>query len=326
MVNPWKVARARSLGVDLHRQAGRASRVRPQHKAQGGAKSPWGCSRRKVGLANVKGQGVAADVDPRRRSRIDGRDAEVVGRRRSSAYGYGVHVPSTRLLSRIDERRMNHRDQRLPRTDVGPCVADGDVALDERIRRRRNRSVHRDAELGQVCILGDPGPRRSLHVGFGRRNGRSDPCMKGATGAGISQNANLAKFSVSVDGAIPTTPDAFIQGNIAVGYAWADVSTGKALVAVIHPSFVDSRQQPSGWHVHTVTVRGGATSPNDFCVASVDSAPTAGIDVSGNTLTLNIRQSNLPSGETPGTLSTVVSFTLQSDAGCASGLAVQINT
>jgi len=154
----------------------------------------------------------------------------------------------------------------------------------------------------------------------------TEPYMKGATGTGISQNANLAKFSVSVDGAIPTTPDAFIQGNIAVGYAWADVSTGKALVAVIHPSFVDSRQQPSGWHVHTVTLGGGATSPNDFCVASVDSAPTAGIDVSGNTLTLNIRQSNLPSGETPGTLSTVVSFTLQSDAGCASGLAVQINT
>jgi len=150
--------------------------------------------------------------------------------------------------------------------------------------------------------------------------------MKGVTGTGISQNANLAKFTASTDGAIPITPDAFIDGNIAVGYAWADVNTGKALVAVIHPSFVDSRQQPDGWHVHTVTLGGGATSPNDFCVASVDSAPTAGIGISGSTLTLNILQSKLPSGETPATLSAVVSFTLQSDAGCASGLAVQINT
>ena len=154
----------------------------------------------------------------------------------------------------------------------------------------------------------------------------TEPYMTGVSGTGISQNSNLARFTFSTDGAIPITPDAFIHGNIAVGYAWADVSTGKALVAVIHPSFVDSRQQPNGWHVHTVTLSGGATSPNDFCVASVDSAPTAGIDINGNTLTLNIRQSNLPSGETSATLSAVVGFTLQSDAGCASGLAVQINT
>ena len=150
--------------------------------------------------------------------------------------------------------------------------------------------------------------------------------MEGVTGSGISQNANLAKFTVSADGAIPTTPDAFINSNIAVGYAWANVATGKVLVVAIHPSFVDNRQAPGGWHTHTVTLTGGPTSPNDFCVASVDSSPTAGIDVNGNTLTVNIRQAKLPSGETPATLNAVVGFTLQSDAGCASGLAVQINT
>jgi len=154
----------------------------------------------------------------------------------------------------------------------------------------------------------------------------TEPYMKGATGTEISQNANLAKFSVSVDGAIPTTPDAFIHGNIAVGYAWADVSTGKVLVVVIHPTFVDSKQEPSGWHVHTATVSGGASSPNDFCVASVDSAPTAGIDIEGNTMSVNILQSKLPAGETPSSLSAVVGFTLQSDGACASGLAVQIQT
>jgi len=152
------------------------------------------------------------------------------------------------------------------------------------------------------------------------------PYMMGVTGSGTLQNANLAKFVVSADGAIPTAPDAFIESNIAVGYAWADVSTGKVLVVVIHPTFVDSKQEPRGWHVHTATVSGGASSPNDFCVASVDSAPTAGIDIEGNTMSVNILQSKLPAGETPSSLSAVVGFTLQSDGACSSGLAVQIQT
>ncbi len=148
------------------------------------------------------------------------------------------------------------------------------------------------------------------------------PYMEVTSSTESVQNANLAKFTLTAGGTIPTSPDAFISSNIAVGYAWADLATGKALVAVIHPTFVDSRQEPDGWHVHTVSLTGGATSPNDFCVASVDSAPTAGINISGDSLEVNILQSKLPVGETPSSLSAVVGFTLQSDTACASGLAV----
>ncbi len=146
--------------------------------------------------------------------------------------------------------------------------------------------------------------------------------MTVVSGSGISQNQNLAIFTVTANGAIPTTPDSFINDNIAVGYAWADVHTGKALVAVTHPSFRDSTQNPTSWHTHTVSLTGGAKKPNDFCVASVDSSPTAGITISSNTMTVNISQDSLPGGETPSSLSAVVGFTLQSDSKCASGLAV----
>jgi hypothetical protein len=48
------------------------------------------------------------------------------------------------------------------------------------------------------------------------------------------------------------------------------------------------------------TLAGGATAPHDFCVASIDTTPTAGISMVG--------------------------FTIQPDSACASGLAVQIST
>ncbi len=150
--------------------------------------------------------------------------------------------------------------------------------------------------------------------------------MSGVTGSGTSVNANTAKFTVSTSGTIPKTPDGFISSNIAVGYAWADVSTGKALVAAIHPTFKDSTQNPHLWHTHTVTLTGGATTPNDFCVVSVDSSPTAGIAITGSSMTVNIAQSDLPTGETPSSLSAVVGFSLQSDTGCTSTLAVLIYT
>jgi len=139
------------------------------------------------------------------------------------------------------------------------------------------------------------------------------------------QNSNLAKLSVSTRGAIPIRADDFIASNPVVGLAWADLRTGKVFVATIHPALGrDSRQNPQGWHAHTATVSGGATAPHDFCVVSIDSTPTAGIAIHGNSMAVNVSASDLP--ESPDRFNAAAGFTLQMDSACASGLAVQLSS
>lgn len=141
----------------------------------------------------------------------------------------------------------------------------------------------------------------------------------------VAQNAETATLFVTTMGDIPRRADSFINANPAVGLAWADLDNGKVFVAVIHPVLGrDSLQNPNGWHVHTATVTGGATAPHDFCVASIDSTPTAGISIDGNTMQVNVRLSSLP--VSPGAFNAAAGFTLQPDSACASGLAVQLST
>jgi hypothetical protein len=137
---------------------------------------------------------------------------------------------------------------------------------------------------------------------------------------------NLARLSATTNGAIPTRPDGFINDNVIVGIAWADLGTGTALVATIHPTLGrDSNQRPDSWHLHTVQLAGGATAPNDFCLVSVDSTPTAGISIDGNTMTINVSASKLP--VPVGDLDAAVGFTVHGgDAGCATGLGVRVRT
>ncbi len=146
------------------------------------------------------------------------------------------------------------------------------------------------------------------------------------SGSAAAQNSQTAKLTVTTNGNIPIRADSFVNSNPVVGFAWADLGTAKAFVTTIHPSFKDDNQNPSGWHAHTVTLTGGATPPHDFCVASIDSSPTAGIVINGNTMNVNVLLSKLPSGETPSSLAAVVGFTVQLDSACSSGLAVQIST
>ncbi len=141
----------------------------------------------------------------------------------------------------------------------------------------------------------------------------------------VAQNAETATLFVTTMGDIPRRADSFINANPVVGLAWADLNNGKVFVAVIHPVLGrDSLQNPDGWHVHTATVTGGATAPHDFCVASIDSTPTAGISIVGNTMQVNVRLSSLP--VSPGAFNAAAGFTLQPDSACASGLAVQLST
>jgi hypothetical protein len=141
---------------------------------------------------------------------------------------------------------------------------------------------------------------------------------------------NSVRLSASTNGAIPKRPDAFIGSNAIVGIAWADLGTGTALVATIHPVIGrDSNQRPDQWHVHTVQLAGGATAPNDFCLVAVLTTPTAGISIQGDTMTLNLSASKLPdAGSGPisvDDLDAAVGFTVHGgDARCATGLGVRL--
>jgi hypothetical protein len=138
-----------------------------------------------------------------------------------------------------------------------------------------------------------------------------------------SLNDNAARLSVTTRDEIPRHPDPFIGAQPVVGFAWADVQTLKAFVTTIHPVIGrDSHQNPDAWHAHTVTLAAGASAPNDFCLASIDSTPTAGIQVHGSTMTVNVRRSELPAAAEA--FDAAVGFTLEPDAACASGLAVLI--
>ncbi|MGI0003121.1 MAG: hypothetical protein ACRD91_02740, partial [Nitrosopumilaceae archaeon] len=62
------------------------------------------------------------------------------------------------------------------------------------------------------------------------------------------QNDKTSKLTVTAFDIIPrktsVAPDA-----VAV-FAWADLDSGKVLVATIHPTFRDSSQNPDSWHLH----------------------------------------------------------------------------
>ena len=133
-------------------------------------------------------------------------------------------------------------------------------------------------------------------------------------------------LSATTNGSIPKLPDAFIGDNAIVGLAWADLGTGTALVATIHPVIGrDSNQRPDQWHLHTVQLAGGATAPNDFCLVAVTSTPTAGISIQGSTFTARISAADLP--VSIGQLDAAVGFTVHGgDAGCATGLGVRVRT
>jgi hypothetical protein len=134
---------------------------------------------------------------------------------------------------------------------------------------------------------------------------------------------NLAQLSVDTGGSIPRQPDSFISNNPVVGFAWADLDSGKVFVVVIHPVIGrDSHQNPDSWHAHTATLAGGSSSANNFCVASIDSTPTAGIQIRGSHMVVNVRADALP--VVPSAFDAAVGFTIQADSACPSGLAVRI--
>jgi len=139
------------------------------------------------------------------------------------------------------------------------------------------------------------------------------------------QQGNLVKLTASTGDNIPRKPDAYVQDHAVAGIAWADLDTGKVLVATIHPVLGrDSNQNPDSWHIHTATLSPHVGGSPDFCVVSIDSTPTAGISIVGKTIGINIKNDKLP---VPiGDIDGAVGFTI--DGGyateCTSTLGVNI--
>ena len=147
-----------------------------------------------------------------------------------------------------------------------------------------------------------------------------------------ARGQNGVELSANTNGDISRLTDAFIASQVIVGIAWADLDTGTALVATIHPVIGrDSFQRPDQWHLHTVRLTGGATAPNDFCLVEVASTPTAGIQIAGATMRINLQAADMPiAGGSPISADDVdaaVGFTVHTgDAGCATGLGVRVRT
>jgi hypothetical protein len=145
-------------------------------------------------------------------------------------------------------------------------------------------------------------------------------------------SATTVRLYVTTDAAILRQADQFIADNLITGFAWADLDTGTALVATIHPNPLvgrDSKQRPDAWHVHTVQLGGGATGLDDFCLVGVLSSPTAGLRIQGSTMSIDIAASRLPdAGSGPISFEdfdTAVGFTVHQDGGCTdTGLGVRL--
>jgi hypothetical protein len=140
-----------------------------------------------------------------------------------------------------------------------------------------------------------------------------------------AENSNIAELSVATRGDIPGRADAFIRSKLGVGFAWVNPNSNTVFAMTIHPTLgVDSTQNPTGWHAHVVTLQGGATSPNDLCIKSVDLAPHVGISLDDNKLEVVVHRSDLPWA--PASVKAAAGFIIAADSGCGSRLAVELVT
>lgn len=154
----------------------------------------------------------------------------------------------------------------------------------------------------------------------------SPPDYTQLDGAAVRGSGGSMHLSVDAAGDIPRQPDAFIESVAVFGYAWADLNTGNAIVAVIHPTIGrDSKQNPDGWHTHPVQLAAGTTASggtSDFCIVSIGRSQ-AGIAIQGDLMRTNMALRWAGLGVDA--LDVAASFVVQPDAGCSgSGLGVDV--
>jgi len=140
--------------------------------------------------------------------------------------------------------------------------------------------------------------------------------------ADAAASGGALKLEADVAGDIPRHADTYISSVAVFGYAWADLATGRGIVAVIHPAIGrDSNQNPDAWHTHPVQLAGGAGTSN-FCIVSLGTSQ-AGIAIVGDAIRVNIAQAQ--AGLSAGDLDVTAAFIVQPEAGCAAtGLGVKV--
>jgi hypothetical protein len=143
--------------------------------------------------------------------------------------------------------------------------------------------------------------------------------LDGASAEGVGGSL---KLEADAAGAIPRFPDSYTGGVAVFGYAWADLATGRGVVAVIHPAIGrDSNQNPDAWHTHPVVLAGG-TGASNFCVVSIGTSQ-AGIAIVGDRMRVNIAANQ--AAVSAADLDVTAAFIVQPDAGCkATGLGVSV--
>ena len=162
----------------------------------------------------------------------------------------------------------------------------------------------------------------SLHGGASRVVAAAVPSYTTIESAGAADVGGAVKLEADAAGDIPRLADTYI-GSVAVfGYAWADLGTGRAVVAVIHPAIGrDSNQNPDAWHTHPVQLTAGAGASN-FCIVSLGTSQ-GGIAIVGDEIRVNIPQHQ--AGLLASALDVAAAFIVQPEGGCAAtGLGVKI--
>jgi hypothetical protein len=137
--------------------------------------------------------------------------------------------------------------------------------------------------------------------------------------ASASQNRGGVLFaSLQVTGTIPRFPDDFINSVLVFGYAFANLQTGEAIVAAIHPTFRDSAQNPDAWHTHPVNL--SSDGAGGFCIEELGTSQ-GGISLRNNVMKLHM-SSTFTGGVVP---DTAASFTVQQNPNCqTTGLGVTV--
>ena len=129
-------------------------------------------------------------------------------------------------------------------------------------------------------------------------------------------NSEITKATVIAGDNIPR------QTSTLGGFAWFYASgPNTVFVAVTHSGVKDSSQNPNGWHTHNVQLAIGASSGSDACITGLGADTFGGIAISGNTINVNVRNSQLTGTLTGG----ATAFTIVTDSGCGSGLGVNLS-
>ena len=148
------------------------------------------------------------------------------------------------------------------------------------------------------------------------------PDYTSLNGASAEGAGGGLKLEADAAGAIPRFADSYVSGVAVFGYAWADLATGRGVVAVIHPAIGrDSNQNPDAWHTHPVQLAGG-TGASNFCVVSIGTSQ-AGLSIVGDRVRVNIAANQ--AGVSAADLDVTAAFIVQPEAGCAgTGLGVKV--